>query len=236
MAELRAELRADEARCGFESLVPEAVAAAGIAVPFYAASGSKDNTVRLWGVDDGECKRVLVGAHVHRGAAELEREGNLGMVWSVAFAPARPGEAALLASGSTDGTIRLWGVDDGECKRVLEGHSGTVYSVAFAPARPGEAALLASGADDNTVRLWGVDDGECKLVLEGHSGTELGLSVYSVAFAPARPGEAALLASASEDNTVRLWGVDDGECKRVLKGHSNSVLSVNIGYVLPDQN
>ena len=129
MAELRAELRADEARCGFESLVPEAVAAAGIAVPFYAASGSKDNTVRLWGVDDGECKRVLVGAHVHRGAAELEREGNLGMVWSVAFAPARPGEAALLASASEDNTVRLWGVDDGECKRVLKGHSNSVLSV-----------------------------------------------------------------------------------------------------------
>ena len=56
-----AELREDEARCGFESLVPDAVAAAGFAVPCYTASGAGDNTVRLWGVDDGECKRVLEG-------------------------------------------------------------------------------------------------------------------------------------------------------------------------------
>ena len=42
--------------------------------------------------------------------------------------------------------FRAWGVDDGECKRVLKGHSKFVNSVAFAPARPGEAALLASGS------------------------------------------------------------------------------------------
>jgi WD40 repeat protein len=41
---------------------------------------------------------------------------------------------------------------------------------------------------------------------------------------------AALLVSGSDDYTVRLWGVDDGECKRVLEGHSESVSSVNIGY------
>jgi WD40 repeat protein len=84
----------------------------------------------------------------------------------VAFAPARPGEAALLASGSRDDTVRLWGVDDGECKRVLEGHSEFVLSVAFAPARPGEAALLASGSGDNPSKLLNslksgaVDDGK----------------------------------------------------------------------------
>ena len=49
----------------------------------------------------------------------------------MAFAPARPGEAALLASGSEDKTVRLWGVDDGECKRVLKGHSSWVFSVAL---------------------------------------------------------------------------------------------------------
>ena len=88
-----AELLEAEARCGFESLALEAVTAAGFAVPCYAASGSEDKTVRLWGVDDGKCKHVL--------------EGHSGGVNSVAFAPARPGEAALLASGSSDKTVRL---------------------------------------------------------------------------------------------------------------------------------
>ncbi|KAH8066513.1 hypothetical protein JL722_959 [Aureococcus anophagefferens] len=216
LREKMAELRADEARCGFESLIPDVVAAAGFAVPCYTASASGDKTVRLWGVDDGECKRVL--------------QGHSGEVNSVAFAPTRPGEAALLASASDDKTVRLWGVEDGERTRVLEGHSDFVISVAFAPARPGEAALLASGSKDNTVRLWGVDDGECKRVLKGHSNT-----VYAVAFAPARPGEAALLASGSKDKTVRLWGVDAGECKRVLEGHSGEVFSVAFAPARPGE-
>ncbi|KAH8072533.1 U4 snRNA binding protein [Aureococcus anophagefferens] len=106
LREKMAELRADEARCGFEA-IPDVVAAAGFAVPCYTASASGDKTVRLWGVDDGECKRVL--------------QGHSGEVNSVAFAPTRPGEAALLASASDDKTVRLWGVEDGERTRVLEG-------------------------------------------------------------------------------------------------------------------
>jgi WD40 repeat protein len=56
------------------------------------ASGSVDNTVRLWRVADGALLRTL--------------EGHTDLVWSVAFSP----DGTLLASGSWDGTVRLWGV------------------------------------------------------------------------------------------------------------------------------
>jgi WD40 repeat protein len=56
------------------------------------ASGSADNTVRLWRVSDGALLRTL--------------EGHTGSVASAAFSP----DGRLLASGSIDGTVRLWGV------------------------------------------------------------------------------------------------------------------------------
>jgi WD40 repeat protein len=63
-----------------------------------------------------------------------------------------PAAGQTLASGSADGTVRLWGVADGRLLRTLEGHTGWVQSVAFSP----DGRLLASASIDGTVRLWGV--------------------------------------------------------------------------------
>ena len=53
------------------------------------ASGSWDNTIRVWDTDTGECKQVL--------------KGHTGSVFSLVVLPT--GE---LASGSEDETIRVW--------------------------------------------------------------------------------------------------------------------------------
>jgi len=67
-------------------------------------------------------------------------------VHSVAFSP----DGQILASGSEDGTVRLWLAADGTLLRTLEGHTDSVLSVAFSP----NGQTLASGLEDKTVRLW----------------------------------------------------------------------------------
>ncbi|KAL6920562.1 hypothetical protein FSST1_004588 [Fusarium sambucinum] len=54
-------------------------------------------------------------------------------------------------------------------------------------------------------------------ILEGHQG-----SVTSSVFSP----DASLIASASEDFTVRIWRVSDGKCLHKLVGHKDAVFSV----------
>ena len=71
----------------------------------------------------------------------------------VAFHPTAP----ILATGSSDGTAKLWRLSDNSaltCVATLdksnEGHDGPVYSVAFHPT----ALILATGGDDSTAKLW----------------------------------------------------------------------------------
>jgi WD40 repeat protein len=98
------------------------------------ASGSDDDTVRLWDVAG------------HRMIAS-PLTGHTDSVTSVAFSP----DGKTLASGSQDKTVRLWDVaGHRQIGTPLTGHTDYVDSVAFSP----DGTTLASGSDDDTVRLW----------------------------------------------------------------------------------
>jgi WD40 repeat protein len=65
------------------------------------ASGSDDNTVRLWETSTGHHLMTLRGHTDH--------------VRAIAFEPS----GQYLASGSRDGTVKLWNVQTGECLKTL---------------------------------------------------------------------------------------------------------------------
>ena len=73
----------------------------------------------------------------------------------------------MLASGSADGTIRLWDVNRRQqIGSPLTGHSSYVISVVFSP----DGATLASGSADGTIRLWDVNSRQqISSPLTGHS-------------------------------------------------------------------
>ena len=74
--------------------------------------------------------------------------GHAGSVLTVACAP----DGKTIASGSEDGTVKLWDPATGRERCTLVGHTGGLVAVAISP----DGSLLASASADMTVRLWGV--------------------------------------------------------------------------------
>ncbi len=119
--------------------------------------------------------------------------GHTDSVNSVDFSP----DNSLLASGSSDKTIKVWDIATGNLLKSLSGHSDRINSVVFSP----DGKLLASGSSNKTFKLWDFQSG--KLV---YSSNPLEGSVGSLSFSP----DAKFLASGSFER-VRLWKVPSGE-------------------------
>lgn len=112
------------------------------------ASGSKDNTVRIWDVDT---------------ATEIYTcERHTDIVNAVAINH----NGSIVASGSDDTTIILWDVTTGLPISTLYGHTHGIQSLAF--SSDGKTLVSCAGAEDPTIRLWDVANGEQKKILSGH--------------------------------------------------------------------
>jgi transcription initiation factor TFIID subunit 5 len=107
----------------------------------------------------------------------------------------------LILSGSSDGTIRVWGAEFGSCLAVYPGHMFPVWDVASCPG----GHWFASGGADRVARLWVSERTAPLRLLVGHSA-----DVDVVRWHP----NCTLLATASADRTLRLWDVREGKSVR----------------------
>jgi WD40 repeat protein len=200
------------------------------------ASGSRDDTVKLWDTKTGQELATLKGHGDSVTEVSFSPDGRTlasgsldstvklwdtktglelttfkghGMaVLSVAFSP----DGRTLASGSWDDTVKLWDAKTGQELATLNGHGGSVLSAAFSP----DGRTLASGGEKGMVKLWDAKTGKELATLKGQEE-----SATSVAFSP----DGRMLASGSGVH-VKLWDASSRQELATLKGHGHYVTSV----------
>ncbi|CAN9172024.1 unnamed protein product [Alternaria alternata] len=192
------------------------------------ASGSFDDKIKIWDVKSGECSQTF--------------KGHSNMVGSVAFSH----DSGHLASASGDGTIKIWDTSSEVCLQEPEGHSNSVTAIALSPnltkvvsasyddtvkiwdtgsgeclqthdvsgetiqsiALSSDSKWVVLGPEsDSNIMILDASSGECVRMLEGHSK-----AATSIVLCP----NSKQVASASYDNTVRIWDIITGQCLQTL--------------------
>lgn len=187
------------------------------------ASGSNDNTIKLWNLAPNVEPRGS-GRNDELAYLQATLSDHVGAVYALAFLP----NQNILISGSGDWTIKIWDLTTNQVIKTLRGHQGSVRALAVSA----DGHTLVSGSSDGTVKVWDLRTRELKQTLRGH--TDL---VRAVAISP----DGHMIASGSWDRTIKLWPVeseikpseDNQEDDRpapflrdTLTGHTNHVNSL----------
>ncbi|KAB5551017.1 WD40-repeat-containing domain protein [Coniochaeta sp. 2T2.1] len=172
--------------------------------PSRLATGSGDNSARIWDPDTGTPYRTLAG--------------HTGWVLGVAWAP----DGSRLATCSMDKTVRVWDPETGKLipGGEFKGHNKWVLGLAWEPYhlwREG-TPRLASCSKDGSVRIWIVNTGRTEHVLGGHKG-----SVSCVKWGAGGEKGTGLIYTASHDKTVKVWDAIKGTMVCTLSAHAHWV-------------
>ena len=170
----------------------------------YSTPGTADSRLRLWDLKGDRRTSEIIGT---------PQDYHTAGVYIVRFSP----QGNIIASGGLDNNVKLWDVERKKLIATLVGHKQTVFGLSFSS----DGSKLASASEDETIKIWDVDQIEKKwksnhpsfsamkieksdTTLEGHSKT-----VRWVEFQPSKNSTSPqIIASASNDRTIRLWQVN----------------------------
>lgn len=157
------------------------------------ASGSVDETIKLWNMADGKEIRTLSGQESATYCLAFANNGN------------------FLASGQSDGTIKLWDLRSGKILFDLKGHAEAIIALVISS----DNKFLISGSSDCTIKLWNVSDGKELYSFQAYEGRPQNEKYFaSLALSP----DNKLLAASASHELIKIWDIENKRFIRTMKG------------------
>ncbi|KAI1264272.1 soluble quino protein glucose/sorbosone dehydrogenase [Xylariaceae sp. FL1019] len=166
------------------------------------ATGSGDNTARIWNTETGTPKHTLPHSK---------------WVLAVSWDPT----GKHLATAGMDNVVKLWDPITGkQVGKSFTGHSKWITSLAWQPMFlwKEDGPRLASSSKDGTVRIYLANSGVTQHVLSGHK-----TSVTCVKW-----GGLDYIYSASQDKTIKIFNARDGTLRTTLSAHAHWVNHISL--------
>ncbi|KAJ6250286.1 iron hydrogenase [Anaeramoeba flamelloides] len=203
---------------------------------FGLFSASSDTSIISWDTNDGTIKQKFEGHDDYISQVHLEPKSE------------------TLYSTSFDKTLVSWDLITGQIEHKFVGHKDWILTMKYDK----ESNLIYTGSQDKTVRIWDPRTRECVQILNGHKYAIGRLEIYKKflytgswdstigVFNLAKPKKNPLfltghrgkvrslrifedlLYSGSNDGLIRVWSLKNHKCRAILKGHSSTVISIQI--------
>ena len=152
--------------------------------------------------------------------------GHVDRVTSLGF----PADGRFLASGSLDGTVRLWDIETGKQMALFAGHWRGIEALAVSPD---EKTVVSGGGLEGRLIFWDTETGEqikrhtrytdnlihtFKIFLDRSRTLKYHNAIESLAFSL----DGQTFASGHSDGIIRLWDAGTGRKLSLIKAHEHA--------------
>ena len=159
------------------------------------ATGSSDGFIEIW--DPKKCKLRTYDL-------PYQKDDDLMLHDTAVLAINYSRDGEMLATGSSDGMVRVWKIVTGKCLRQFEhAHSEAISCITFSV----DGTKVLTGAHDCLCREFGLRATKMLKEFRGHSSY-----INTCAYA----NETRIVTSAA-DGTVRVWDAKSSELKQVIR-------------------